>query len=116
MSFYPQQQNPFMAQLFPQMSQPQQNIPSINSVNCKASVENYFIPPNGSDMFLDEVNKKFYTKRVDAGGSAVVESFSYTKDKEKKPVEYVTKAEFEAFKSKMKGGRHESNTSDVDRK
>ena len=110
MSYYPPQQNPFMAQLFPQMPQPQQSVPSINTVNSKASVENFFLPPNGSGLFLDEANKKVYKKQVDAGGSAIIKSFSYTEDEEEKPIEYVTKAEFEAFKSKMKGVKNEPST------
>ena len=81
--------------------QPQQNIPTINSVNCRASVENFFIPPNGSDVFVDEINKKFYTKKVDAGGSVIIESFSYTKDEEEKPNDYVTRSEFETLKKNL---------------
>ena len=61
-------------------------------------------------MFLDETNKKIYKKRVDASGSAIIESLSYTVDEEEKPKEYVTKEEFEAFKANIRGLRNEQQS------
>lgn len=101
-SYYPPMQSPLL--------QTQQQTPNIKPVNGKVSVENFYLPPNSSDIFLDEEHKKVYTKRVDASGAVVIKSLSYTEDEEEKPIEYVTKAEFEAFKSKMKGARNESNS------
>ena len=112
MSYYPPMQNPFMMPF--QQTPPQQNVPSINSVNSKASVENFFLPPNGSGLFLDETNKKVYKKKVDASGSAIIESLSYTVDEEEKPKEYVTKEELkdalDKFRASMKGVKNEPNT------
>ena len=61
-------------------------------------------------MFLDETNKKIYKKSVDASGSAIIESLSYTVDEEEKPKEYVTKEEFEAFKANIRGLRNEQQS------
>ena len=108
MSYYPPMQNPFMMP-FQQQAQPQQT-QNIKTVNGKASVENYYLPVNSSDIFMDEGNKKFYTKYVDASGVSSIKSYDYTESEEEKPKEYVTKEEFESFKATLKGGKHESNT------
>ena len=107
MSYYPPMQSPFMMPF--QQQQPQQTR-SINTVNGKASVESFYLPPNSSDIFMDEPNKKIYTKHVDASGVASIKAYDYTESEEEKPVEYLTKAEFEAFKATMKGVKNESNT------
>ena len=109
MSYYPPMQSPFMM-AFQQQQAPQQPQTNIKTVNGKASVESFYLPPNSSDIFMDEPNKKIYTKHVDASGVASIKSYDYTESEEEKPVEYLTKAEFEAFKASMKGAKHESNT------
>lgn len=109
MSYYPPMQNPFMMPLQTQQ-QPQQVIQTIKTVNSKASVESFFLPANSSDVFMDEGNKKFYTKHVDASGAASIKCYDYTETEEDKPKEYVTKDEFEKFKASLKGAKHESNT------
>lgn len=104
MSYYPPMQSPFLFQAQPQQTR------SINTVSGKASVESVYLPPNSSDVFIDEPNHKMYTKFVDSSGVATIKSFDFTESEEEKPVEYLTKAEFEAFKASMKGGKHEPNT------
>ena len=97
----PFQVNPFLSQL----QQPQTT--SIKYVNGRSGVESHQMPPNSSDIFLDSNDKKFYTKHTDATGAATIKCFDYTESEADKPVEYVTKAEFELFKEKMKGAKHE---------
>ena len=104
-SYYPALQSPLQAQF-----QPQQQTTTIKNVNSKASVENFYLPVNSSDIFMDEEHKKIYTKYVDASGAAVIKSFDYKESEEEKPIEYVTKDEFEKFKASMKGAKHEPNT------
>ena len=105
MSYYPPLQSPFFFQ-----QQQTQQTHNINTVNGKASVESFYLPPNSSDVFLDEPNKKMYTKYVDSSGVASIKAYDYTESEEEKPVEYLTKAEFEAFKASMKGVKNEPNT------
>ena len=107
-SMYPYQSTPYLTQL------PQQQ--NIQYVNGKQSAESYQMPANSSVILMDTNLPRFYIKQTDASGVATVKSFDFKETEKEKPVEYVTKAEFEAYKAKMKGGRHESNTSDADRK
>ena len=93
--------NPFsMMPIQPQIQLPQT---CIKYVNGKQGVENHQMAANSSEVFIDEDAKKFYTKKTDATGNATIKCFDYTESEEDKPVEYVTKAEFESFKAKMKG-------------
>lgn len=108
MSYYPPMQSPFMMP-FQAQQQPQQT-QNIKTVNGKASVESFYLQPNSSDIFMDEGNKKIYTKHVDASGVASIKCYDYTESKEEKPKEYVTKDEFEKFKATLKGVKHEPNT------
>lgn len=102
---FPFQTAPFLglSQLQPQTQQPQ----NIQYVSGKQAVDQLYLPPNASDVYLDSNGKNFYTKHTDANGNATIEVFEYKKAEEPKPVEYVTKAEFEKFKSSMKGAKHE---------
>ena len=83
---------------------------SIQYVNDKASAESYQMPANSSVILMDSNLPRFYMKQTDASGVATIKSFDFKETEKEKPVEYVTKAEFEEYKAKMKGGRHESNT------
>ena len=109
--------NPYQtpAQFMPpiQMPQPQQ---SIQYVNGKASAESYQMPNNSSVILMDSEQSRFYIKMTDAAGVATVKSYDFKETEAEKPKEYVTKEEFESFKASMKGGRHESNNANADRK
>ena len=117
MSYYPPMQNPFMAQLIPQpqiVPQPQQ---TIQYVNGKQSVDSYQLPANSSVILMDSNLPRFYVKQTDASGLATVKSYDFKETEEEKPKEYVTKEEFETFKSTLKGVKHnESNNADANRK
>ena len=109
-SFYPPMQQPIFPQPIPQA--PAQ---SIQYVNGKQSAETYQMPANSSVILMDSNMSRFYMKQTDASGNATIRSYDFKETEEEKPKEYVTKQEFEAFKSKLKGGRNES-INDADRK
>lgn len=117
MSYYPPLQNPFMMQM-PQVmpSVPIQQDQEIQFVNGRAGCDAFQMLPNKKAWLMDSNVNRFYIKQTDANGQAIVKSFDFTETEEEKPIEYVTKAEFEEYKAKMKGGRHESNTTNADRK
>ena len=114
MSYYPPLQNPFMAQMMPQpMGQPTQNIQYVNG---KQSAESYQLPANSSVILMDSNMARFYVKKTDASGLATVKSYDFKETEEEKPEEYVTKKEFEKFKTSLKGGKNESNNESTNRK
>ena len=98
---YPLYSNPYQ-QLIPQQTQ------NIQYVNGKQSAESYQMPSNSSVILMDSNLPRFYLKKTDASGMATVKAYDFKEVEEEKPAEYVTKAEFESFKAKLKGGRHES--------
>ena len=97
---YPFQTTPFI--------QPQQSM-SIQYVNGKTSAETFQMPSNSSVILMDSNLPRFYLKQTDASGMATIKSYDFKETEEEKPKEYVTKAEFESFKAKLKGDRHESS-------
>ena len=109
---------PYQTQFSPQFSQlpnlqlqaaPQMQIPqNIQYVNGKESAETYQMPANSSVILMDSNTSRFYLKQTDASGTATIKTYDFKESEEDKPVEYVTKTEFEAFKNKMKGAKHES--------
>ena len=113
-SFYPTGPN-----VYPQMNitQPMQTLQpmQIPYVNDKQSAEAYQMPASSSVILMDSNQARFYLKQTDASGVATIKAFDFKEAESEKPVEYVTKAEFEKFKANMKGGRHES-TNDANRK
>ena len=100
-------QTPYLSALqVPQAPQTE----NIQYVSGKQGVESYQMAANSSAVFLDSSTNRFYTKHTDANGTATIKSFDYTESEEDKPIEYVTKAEFETFKAHLKGaGKNESN-------
>lgn len=96
---------PFQTQ-FMQQTTPAQNIQYVNGAS---AVEPLFLPPNSSAVYLDSDGKTFYTKQTDASGAATIKTYTYKEKEKEKPVEYVTRAEFETFKANMKGAKHEPN-------
>ena len=87
------------------IQQPTQNIQYVND---KQSAEAYQMTPNSSVILMDSNLPRFYMKQTDASGKATIKAYDFKEAVEKKPAEYVTKDEFEAFKAKMKGVRNES--------
>lgn len=82
---------------------------SIQYVNGKQSAESYQMPANSSVILMDSNLARFYMKQTDASGLATIKSYDFHETEEEKPAEYVTKAEFESFKAKLKGARNESS-------
>lgn len=103
--FYPTVPNVYpQMNITPQAGQPMQ----IQYVNDKQSAEAYPMPVNSSVILMDSNQARFYMKQTDASGMTTVRAYDFKEAEDEKPVEYVTKAEFEKFKANMKGGRHES--------
>ena len=92
----------------PNMFTPQAAPVQIPYVNDKQSAEAYQLPASSSIILMDSHMARFYMKQTDASGIATIKAYDFKEAEEEKPVEYVTKAEFEKFKANMKGGRHES--------
>jgi len=114
-SYYPPMQSPMQSPLIAQAPQivPQQQ--NIQYVNDRQSAESYQMSPNSSVILMDANLSRFYMKQTDASGQATIKAYDFKEVAKEKPIEYVTKAEFEAYKAKMKGGRNES-VNDADRK
>lgn len=109
---YPPYQSPAYAQIpqVPQATQPQGfQIPYVND---KKSAEAYQMPANSSIILMDATMPRFYLKQTDASGAVTIKAYDF-KEVDDKPVEYVTKAEFESFKQKMKGANRNEPSNDV---
>jgi len=105
--FYP----PMQAPLIQQPIMPQQQ--SIQYVNDRSSVDTFQMAPNSSVILMDANISRFYTKITDASGIATIKSYDFKETEAEKPKEYVTKEEFETFKSTLKGVNDESNNADA---
>lgn len=114
-SYYPPLQSPLQSPLIapPQLVPQQQNIQYVND---RQSVDAFQMAPSSSAILMDANQARFYIKQTDASGAATIKEYDFKEAEKEKPIEYVTKEEFEAYKAKMKGGRHESNNADADRK
>jgi hypothetical protein len=81
---------------------------NIQYVNGRQSAESYQMPANSSVILMDSNMPRFYMKKTDASGMAMVKAYDFKEVEENKAPEYVTKSEFESFKAEMKGVDHES--------
>ena len=99
-----------MYSLYPFNYAPQQQTQNIQYVNGRQSAETYQMPANSSAILMDSNMARFYMKQTDATGMATIKSYDFKETEEDKPIEYVTKAEFEKFKANLKGARHESTS------
>ena len=95
--------NPYQTSLF---TPPTQNIQYVNG---RQSAESYQMTPNSSVILMDSNCARFYMKKTDASGMATVRAYDFKEVEENKPLEYVTKSEFETFKAEMKGEKDESS-------
>ena len=100
-SIYGNYSNPYQQIMRPQ---PQ----AIQYVNGRQSAESYQMGANSSVILMDANLPRFYIKQTDASGMATIKSYDFKETEAEKPKEYVTREEFETFKSKLKGARHES--------
>ena len=98
-------QTPYLPQM-PPLQVPQTQ--TIQYVSDKQSAETYQMAANSSVILMDSNLPRFYMKQTDASGKATIRAYDFKEAEEEKPAEYVTKAEFESFKAKLKGERHES--------
>ena len=84
-----------------------QQTQNIQYVNGRTGADAYQMGANSSVILMDQNDSRFYLKQTDANGRATVRAYDFKEAEEAKPEEYVTKSEFESFKAKLKGGRHE---------
>ena len=106
-SFYP---NPTFPNVFPtQMNVGATQPTQIQYVNNKQSAETFQMPTSSSIILMDSNLPRFYMKQTDASGVATIKAYDFKEVEEEKPVEYVTKAEFDKFKASVngKGAKHE---------
>ena len=91
---------------YQQLMRPQtQAIPYVNG---RQSAESYQMGANSSVILMDANLPRFYIKQTDASGMATIKSYDFKETEAEKPKEYITREEFESFKSKLKGVRNES--------
>ena len=100
--------NPYQTQFMPQLQMAPAQAQSIQYVKDRQSVDAFQMAANSSVILMDQNLPRFYIKQTDASGVATVKSYDFKETEAEKPVEYVTKSEFEKFKQSMKGGRNES--------
>lgn len=105
---YPYYQQPMQDQLahFRQFQQPQQQQSGILWVQGEEAAKAYMVAPGNSVLLMDSENNSFYIKSSDLSGMPQpLRIFDYTErtaQTERKPVDYVTREEFEAFVAQMK--------------
>ena len=102
---YPFQTTPYLAQL-PQTQ-------SIQYVNDRKSAEAYQMGAGSSVILMDANQPRFYLKQTDASGVASIREYDFKEAEQEKPVEYVTRSEFEKFKANLKGGNKNEPANDA---
>ena len=90
----------------PPLNTPSQQIQYVDGLQ---GAESYQLPPNSGVVLMDSNNSTFYVKKTDASGTVTMKTYKGVEKEKEKPIEYVTKAEFEKFKSTVKGVKHEPN-------
>lgn len=74
------------------------NIPEIQYVNSPESADSFNLPPNKTVVLFNQNNDEFYIVQTDASGSKTRNDFTFKAKAKNKPVEYVTKDEFNELK------------------
>lgn len=84
----------------------QQN--NVNWVQGEAGAKSWYVPAGQTALLMDSEEQKFYLKTADASGIPLpLRVFAYSEVKEAprtNDVEYVTKAEFDAYVKRMEKG------------
>lgn len=96
-------------------SMPQNNGNGVNWVQGESGAKSWAVAPNNTVLLMDSEAERFYLKSTDASGMPLpLRIFDYkerTNEQSKKlmqnNVEYVTKAEFDAFKDELLFGKPE---------
>ena len=96
---YPYPVNNYHVPQYPTYNTINTNIPEIQYVNSPESADAYALPPNKTAVLFNQNNDEFYIITSDASGSRTRSDFTFKAKEKGKPVEYVTKDEFDEFKS-----------------
>ena len=78
----------------------QNNVPEIQYVNSPESADSFNLPPNKTVVLFNQNIDEFYIVTADASGSKTRTDYTFKAKEKTKPSEYVTKDEFNEFKSK----------------
>lgn len=79
------------------------NIPEIQYVNSPESADSFNLPPNKTAVLFNQNSDEFYIISSDASGSRTRNDFTYKPKAKDKPVEFVTRAEFDELKDLVSG-------------
>ena len=75
------------------------NIPEIQYVNSAESADAFNLPPNKTAVLFNQNNDEFYIISSDASGTRTRNDFTFKAKAKDARSEYVTRGEFEDFKS-----------------
>lgn len=105
---YMGQQNPYSMQNWGQtnqFTQPQNTAQQLIRVNGIEGAKAYQMPPNSTAALFDSNNDLMYIKITDGAGFPTIRTFAFTEytatQNTEQVNEYVTKSEFEKFKSEV---------------
>ena len=99
---YPYPINNYHVPQFPTYTSVPSTIPEIQYVNSPESADAFNLPPNKTAVLFNQNNDEFYIVASDASGSRTRSDFTFKAKEKGKPIEYVTKDEFEDFKNELK--------------
>ena len=97
---YPYPTNNYQMPQFPTYTPMNNNLPEIQYVVSPESADNFNLPPNKTVVLFNQNNDEFYIVSTDASGSKSRNDFTFKAKAKAKQAEYVTKDEFDAFKTK----------------
>ena len=98
---YPFANNHF--QQIPSFTPMNVNIPEIQYVNSPESADAFNLPPNKTAVLFNQNADEFYIISSDASGSRTRNDFTFKAKSKEKPVEFVTRAEFDELKDLVTG-------------
>ena len=98
---FPTYYAPQSAPTFPTFNPIQNNIPEIQYVNSPESADAFNLPPNKTAVLFNQNNDEFYIISSDASGSRTRNDFTFKAKAKDHKSEFVTRGEFEAFKSSV---------------
>lgn len=84
---------------FPTFTPMNTNIPEIQYVNSPESADAFNLPPNKTAVLFNQNNDEFYIIQSDASGARTRNDFTFKAKAKDARSEYVTRGEFEDFKS-----------------
>ena len=100
---YPYPTNNYHVPQFPTYTPMASNIPELQYVNSAESADAFNLPPNKTAVLFNQNNDEFYIIQSDASGSRTRTDFTFKVKAKDSSSEYITRGEFEAFKTSITG-------------